>query len=89
MTSSATPTGMPVGNHPGPKYEVNVEGVDHPWPRAEITVPEIRGLGGFAPTDPIIEVDLKDNSEITLADDATVELRPGQGFGKKIRFKRG
>lgn len=73
----------------GPKYVVNVEGVDHDWPRPTITVAEIRDLGGFAPTDPIIEVDLKDNSERTLAEDEVVEIKPGMGFGKKIKFKRG
>jgi hypothetical protein len=73
----------------GRKYVVNVEGLDHEWPRATITVTEIRELGGFAATDPVIEVDLKDNSERTLDEDEVVEIKPGMGFGKKIRFKRG
>jgi len=30
-----------------------------------------------------------DNNERQLAPDEVVELRPGQGFAKRIRFKRG
>jgi len=74
---------------PHPKYIVNVEGVDHEWENPTITVPEIRQLGGFAPEDPVIEVDLKDNAERTLREDEVVEIKPGMGFGKKIKFKRG
>jgi len=73
----------------GPKFVVNVEGVDHPWDRDTITVPEIRQLGGFASTDPVIEVDDKENTERTLPEGEVVELKPGKGFGKKVRFKRG
>jgi hypothetical protein len=72
-----------------PKYIVNVEGVDHEWDNPTITVPEIRQLGGFAPEDPVIEVDLKDNSERTLGEDEVVEIKTGMGFGKKIKIKRG
>jgi hypothetical protein len=73
----------------GPKYVVNVEGIDHDWPSPTITAVDIRILGGFAPTDPVIEVDLKDNSERTLSKDEVVKIKPGVGFGKKIKFKRG
>ena len=68
---------------------VNVEGIDHDWPSPTITTVEIRELGGFAATDPVIQVDLADNSERTLAEDEVVEIKPGIGFGKKIKFKRG
>jgi hypothetical protein len=72
-----------------PTYTVNVEGVDHSWSRPTITVDEIRELGGFAVTDQVIEVDLKDNSERTLSEGQVVEVKPGMGFGKKVKFKRG
>lgn len=72
-----------------PTYTINVEGVDHDWPSPTITTADIRVLGGFAATDPVIEVDLKDNSERTLTGDEVVEIKPGIGFGKKIKFKRG
>jgi len=71
------------------KYDVNVEGVDHIWHKPTITVPEIRALGGFAPTDQIIEIHLEDNTELTLPEGAVVHLQPGKEFGKKVRFKRG
>lgn len=72
-----------------PKYEVNIEGTIHEWDRDTITVPELRELGGFGPDQEMIEVELKDNSERPLADDETIELKPGKGFGKKVGFKRG
>jgi hypothetical protein len=73
----------------GPKYRINIEGVEHPWDHDTITVPQIRELGGFAASDPVIEVDLKDNTELTLTEDAVVEIKPGKGFGKKVKFQRG
>lgn len=73
----------------GPKFEVDIEGTLYPWERDTITVPEIRELGNL-PTDlPVIEVDLKTNTERTLAEDEVVELKAGKGFGKKVSFKRG
>jgi hypothetical protein len=72
-----------------PKYEINIEGVDHPWEKDTITVPQIRQLAGWDDTQPVVEVDLSDNSERTLSEDEVVELKPGHGFGKKIKFQRG
>lgn len=71
------------------QYEVDIEGQIHEWDRETITVPELRELGNLPSDQPVIEVDLKDNSEKTLADDATITLKPGKGFGKKVLFKRG
>lgn len=73
----------------GPKFEVNVEGTLHPWDSETITVPEIRALGNLPADVPVIEVDLQDNTERTLAEGDVVELKPGKGFGKKVSFKRG
>jgi hypothetical protein len=61
------------------KYDVNIEGTIYGWSEPTITAPQIRGLGGFEPSVPIIEVDLKDNSERTLGEGERVELRPGIG----------
>lgn len=72
-----------------PKYQVNIEGEIHDWDRDTITVPELRELGGYAANEQMIVVDLKDNSERVLADDETIELKPGMGFAKKVSFKRG
>jgi hypothetical protein len=73
----------------GPKYTVNIDDVDHPWDRDTITVPEIRILGGISAGTEVLEVNLETNDERTLREDETVPLKPGQGFGKKIKFRRG
>jgi len=73
----------------GPKFEINIEGKLYPWDKDTITVPEIRTLGNMPPELPVIEVDLKGNTERTLAEDEVVQLKPGKGFGKKVRFQRG
>jgi hypothetical protein len=78
------------GSHgQGPKYTVNIDDVDHDWDRETISVPEIRTLGGIEPGTAVLEVDLKTNIERTLDEDEIVTLKPGVGFGKKVRFKRG
>lgn len=73
----------------GPKYEVNIEGTLRPWNKGTISVPELRDLGSLPADQPVVEVNLQDNTEVTLAEDAVVELKPGQGFGKKVKFQRG
>ena len=73
----------------GPKYYVNLEGTEKPWDRPTITVPEIRDLAGWDSTQPLVEVNLEDNTERTLAEDETVALKPGHGFAKKVKFQRG
>jgi hypothetical protein len=73
----------------GPKYFVNLEGDEKPWGEETITVPEIRDLGGWDNSQPVVEIDLQDNTERTLAEDATVTLKPGHGFAKKVKFQRG
>lgn len=73
----------------GPKYLINIEGTDVPWGKDTITVPEIRELAGWSTDQPVVEVDIKDNSERTLGEDEVVHLKPGREFGKKVKFKRG
>ncbi len=72
-----------------PKYMINIEGVDFPWDEDTISVAQIRELGGLPADNPVIEVDLKDNTERTLGEDEIVEVKPGRGFGKKVKFQRG
>jgi hypothetical protein len=74
---------------PGAKYVVNLEGNEVAWDKETITVPEIRALAGWDASQPIVEIDLKDNTEKTLREDAVVALKPGQGFAKKVKFQRG
>lgn len=72
-----------------PKYEINIEGTEHPWDSDTITVPQLRTLGSLPADQPVIEIDTKTNEETTLAEDAVVQLKPGQGFSRKVSFKRG
>jgi multiubiquitin len=72
-----------------PKYEIDIEGSLFPWDGDTITVPQLRDLADVDQTQQMIEVDLKDNTERTLAEDEVIRLKPGKGFGKKIRYKRG
>jgi hypothetical protein len=72
----------------GPKFLVNIEGVDHPWGRETITREELIQLGGWDASQGAIEID-RDNIEHTLQPGEVVELKPGHGFAKKVRFKRG
>ena len=72
----------------GPKYFVNIDGKEHQWSKDTITTEEIAKLGGFAVADGVIEIDA-DNNERTMKPGETVKLKPGHGFSKKIRWKRG
>lgn len=71
------------------KYELDLEGVPYDWAKPTITIAELRELAGWNADQPIVEVDLKTGVETTLAEDAVIELKPGHGFGKKVRFQRG
>ncbi len=73
----------------GPKYHLDIEGTVYAWERGDISVPEIRELGNLSGPEPIVEVDLRDNSQRTLAEDEVMSLKPGQGFARKVRFQRG
>jgi len=73
----------------GPKYFVNLEGDEKAWDEETITVAEIRDLAGWDNSQPIVEVNLQDNTERTLVEDEVVTLKPGHGFAKKIKFQRG
>lgn len=71
------------------KFEINIEGTPHDWDEHMITVPQLRELGRLPADQPVVRVDLKTNAEETLPEDAVIELKPGQGFGRKVSFKRG
>jgi len=81
-------TGGPAATAKGPKHTIDIEGVGYPWHKDTITVPELRALGGIPDDQQIVEV-FDDNSEQTLAEDAVIAVKPGKGFGKKVKFQRG
>lgn len=70
------------------KYHLDIEGNIVPWFEDTITTEQIVDLGGWEPTQGVILID-KDNNERTLQYHEIIELKPGMGFSKKIRFKRG
>jgi hypothetical protein len=72
----------------GPKITLNIEGRDVPWNSDTITAEQIAELGGWDVSQGVIEVD-KDNNERTLAPGEVIQIKPGLGFGKKHRWKRG
>ncbi len=72
----------------GPKYLLDIEGTIHEWDRDTITTEEVIQLGGWDPSQGAIEID-RDNQEHTLRPGQVVDLKPGQGFSKKVRWKRG
>lgn len=72
----------------GPKRVVVVEGIEMPWDADMITPEQIAELGGWDPKQGVIEVDA-DNNERTLMAGEVIEIKPGHGFGKKHRWKRG
>ncbi|MDQ3761778.1 MAG: hypothetical protein M3460_08780 [Actinomycetota bacterium] len=73
-------------------YEVLIEGRAHPWDKDTISVADIRELGNF-PTDArVVEENLRDGTERTLAEDEV--LRPGKLEGgkrptKRVNFRQG
>jgi hypothetical protein len=71
------------------EFCVNIEGVDYPWDHDTITVPEIRKLGNLPSDQPVLEINLEDNTERTLPENAVVHIKPGHAFCKKVKYKRG
>jgi hypothetical protein len=72
----------------GPKFHLDIEGVIHHWPVSTITTEQIIELGDWDPSQGVIQID-KDNNERQLQPGEVVQLQPGMGFAKKIRWKRG
>jgi hypothetical protein len=75
-------------NGNGPKYILNIEGNDVPWYQDTITTEQIAHLGGWDVSQGVIEVD-KDNNERQLKPGEIIDIKPGHGFGKKHKWKRG
>jgi len=73
----------------GPKFTIDIEGTLIPWNSETITTEKIIELGGWVVSQGVIMIDLKDNTETTLQPGQVVDLKPGLGFSKKVRFKRG
>lgn len=70
------------------RFCVNTEGTEHPWGTPRITMEQIARLGGWDPSQGVIEVHA-DNTERTLVPGEVVRLRPGHAFCRRVRWKRG
>jgi hypothetical protein len=73
----------------GPKYHINIEGTIYDWDHDTITVPELRALGNLPQNLPVIEINLRTNTERELVEDEIIQIKPGMGYAKKVSFKRG
>ena len=74
-----------------PKYEVWVEDTIHSWNKDTISVPEIRELGGMPAECPVLAVDLVEQQEVPLPEDAVHDVPPrdpGRPLVKRTQFKR-
>ncbi len=72
----------------GREFTLEIEGNTIPWHSPQISTEDIARLGGWDPSQGVIMVD-RENNETTLTPGQIVQLRPGLGFGKRIRWKRG
>lgn len=72
----------------GKKFFVDIEGTVHEWSQPTITTEQIIQLGGWDPSQGAIEID-ENNNETQLRPGQVIEIKPGHGFAKKVRFKRG
>jgi len=76
-------------NKVGPKYHIDIEGTLFPWDEETITTEQIINLGGWAANQGAIMIDMATNIEVTLQPGQIIEIKPGLGFSKKHKFKRG
>ena len=74
--------------HTAPNFLLCIEDKEYPWPKNTITTEEIAGLGGWDPSEGVIEID-EDQNERQLSPEEVVTLKPGLVYGKKICWKRG
>jgi len=70
-------------------YRVYAEGAEYQWDLPTITVAQVRDLAGWAPRQPVVEVDLETGAETTPDPARPVTLRAATGFARKIRFTEG
>lgn len=72
----------------GPKYFLNIEGTLYPWDQPTVSAADIARLGGWDPAIGVLIID-ENNNERQLQPDEVIEVKPGLGFAKKVRWRRG
>ena len=71
-----------------PSLLLCIEDQMHRWSKSTITTEEIAALGGWDPTEGVIEVDA-DQNERQLAPQEVVTPKPDLAYGKKLCWRRG
>ena len=69
-------------------YILDIEGKEVPWHQDTITTEQIAELGGWDVSEGVVQID-RQNNERTLVPGEVIELKPGYGFSRKYRWKRG
>ena len=70
------------------RYDLDIENVIYDWPVSTVITEQIAELGCWDMAKGVIQID-EHNVEHTLHPGEIVHLRPGIGFAKKVRWKRG
>ena len=73
------------------QYEVLIEGQAHPWDQGTISVADIRELGNLPANTAVVEEDLRDGTERTLAEEEVLhprKLEEGKRHTKRVNFRR-
>lgn len=70
------------------RFLLDIEGKEIPWDQETIKPEQIAHLGGWDAAQGVIEID-RDNCERTLELGHPIEIKPGHGFGRKVKWKRG
>ena len=76
------------GKEKGPKYFIEVDGVEYELHQNEITGGEIMDLAGIPREQGLLEL-LDDGTQRKVDVNEEIELKPGQHFKKRPRFTRG
>jgi len=72
-------------------YEVLIEGKAYPWNKDTISVGDIRELAHMPPGAQVVEENLRDGTERTLADNDVLrpaKLEDGKGPTKRVNFRQ-
>jgi nicotinamide-nucleotide amidase len=73
------------------QYEVLIEGRAHPWDKDTISVADIRELGNLPANIAVVEEDLRDGTERTLAEEEVLrpgKLEEGKRPTKRVNFRQ-
>jgi hypothetical protein len=73
------------------QYEVLIEGQTYPWDKDTISFADIRELGNLPANTAVVEENLRDGSERTLAEEEILrpgKLEEGKRLTKRVNFRQ-